>query len=71
MPNKVQSVQQPLLAKENTEAPVIEKTSATTQIIQPEVISAVDKNIPQTNLRNENTFVVIIAMKEQDEYDYK
>ena len=61
VPNKVQSVQQPLLAKENTEAPVIEKTSATTQIIQPEVISAVDKNIPQTNLRNENTFVVIIA----------
>lgn len=68
VPDKVQSVKQPLLTQENTELPVFEKTPATTitpapkQIIQPEVsISEVDKNIPQTNLRNENTFVVIIA----------
>ena len=85
VPNRVQSVQQPLLAQEEkvieelmrkyfkleeSDNPTVEKTpvSAVTPapspqtIIQPEVsISAVDKNIPQTNLRNENTFVVIIA----------
>ena len=66
------SEQQIQLAQENPQVPTVEKTpvSAITPaltpspqtIIQPEVsISAVDKNIPQTHLRNENTFVVIIA----------
>ncbi|MEE0922558.1 MAG: leucine-rich repeat protein [Paludibacteraceae bacterium] len=64
--------QQIQLAQEKTQVPTVEKTpeSAITPastpspqtIIQPEVsISAVDKNIPQTHIRNENTFVVIIA----------
>jgi hypothetical protein len=66
------SEQQIQLAQENPQVPTVEKTpvSAITHaltpspqtIIQPEVsISAVDKNIPQTHIRNENTFVVIIA----------
>ena len=56
-------VQQPLLAQEKSQVPVVENTTVTTtqQEPQPEVISAVDRNIPETNLRNENTFVVIIA----------
>ena len=64
--DKVQSVQQPLLAQDEPQVPVVEKTTTTiTPIPQPttplEMMSAVDRNIPQTNLRNENTFVVIIA----------
>ena len=64
--DKVQSVQQPLLAQEKPQVPVVEKTTTTiTPIPQPttplEMMSAVDKNIPQTHIRNENTFVVIIA----------
>mgnify|MGYP003306158632 CR=1 FL=1 len=56
-------VQQPLLAQEKSQVPVVENTTVTTtqQVPQPEVMSAVDRNIPQTHLRNENTFVVIIA----------
>lgn len=64
--DKVQSVQQPLLAQDEPQVPVVEKTTITiTPIPQPttslEMMSAVDRNIPQTNLRNEKTFVVIIA----------
>ena len=61
--DKVQSVQQPLLAQDKLQVPVVENTTITTtqQVLKPEVMSAVDRNIPQTNLRNENTFVVIIA----------
>ena len=65
--DKVQSVQQPLLAQDKSQVPVVENTPVSTvtlapqSITQPKVMSAVDRNIPQTNLRNENTFVVIIA----------
>lgn len=55
--------QQPLLAQDKPQVPVVEKTP-TTPTVTPtprELISAVDKNIPQTHLKNENTFVVIIA----------
>ena len=67
LPDKVQSVQQPLLAQDKSQVPVVENTPVSTvtpapqPITQPKVMSAVDRNIPQTNLRNENTFVVIIA----------
>ena len=58
-------VQQPLLAQEKPQVPVVKNTTVTTvttqQVPQPEVMSAVDRNIPHTNFRNENTFVVIIA----------
>ena len=63
----MQSVQQPLLAQDKSQVPVVENTPVSTvtpapqPITQPKVMSAVDRNIPQTNLRNENTFVVIIA----------
>jgi hypothetical protein len=64
--DKVQSIQQPLLAQDEPQVPVVEKTTTTiTPIPQPttplEMMSAVDRNIPQTHIRNENTFVVIIA----------
>ena len=64
--DEVQSVQQPLLVQDEPQVPVVEKTTTTiTPIPQPttplEMMSAVDRNIPQTHIRNENTFVVIIA----------
>ena len=63
---------QPVLSSEQvssshtlqSDAPILKNEQSThdTSVAKPVVsVSEVDKNIPQTNLRNENTFVVIIA----------